>query len=258
MWVMTHALKPGLRAESKASKVSYVLGTHEWTVTGEVYECHGGQPYTTFLKLSGCSMGDFTCDSGQCVRIEQRCDQLPNCRDESDERGCQLLLVKDGYNKNVPPITSVSDTNMTLVAAPVHISISLLKIVSMEEVQHKIDFQFGIILKWKENRVNYNNLKTETSLNALTEDNIRKLWLPYVVYANTDMKEAVQLTHDVKTTIVIRKEGIRRNTKWFDVDETEIYDGIDNKMAMHQTYTKSFQCQYHLQKYPFDTQVSYN
>ena len=256
VWVMTHALKPGLRAESKASKVSYVLGKHEWTVTGEVYECHGGQPYTTFLKLSGCSMGDFTCDSGQCVRIEQRCDQLPNCRDESDERGCQLLLVKDGYNKNVPPITSVSDTNMTLVAAPVHISISLLKIVSMEEVQHKIDFQFGIILKWKENRVNYNNLKTETSLNALTEDNIRKLWLPYVVYANTDMKEAVQLQDGVvDTTVVVSKEGNFIYSGGSVIDEMQSFEGKDNTLAMYQTYTKSFQCLYKLQKYPFDTQV---
>ena len=41
------------------------------------------------LKLSGCnpevlSEGKFTCDDGQCVTMEQRCDQVPDCRDKSD------------------------------------------------------------------------------------------------------------------------------------------------------------------------------
>ena len=40
-----------------------------------------------------------------------------------------------------------------------------------------------------------------------------------------------------------------------EVDEIEIFEGNDNTLAMYQTYTKSFQCLYKLQKYPFDTQV---
>ena len=54
-------------------------------VTGDDVSCHKGEPYTTFFKLTGCLDGDFTCDDGQCVRMEQRCDQLPDCDDESDE-----------------------------------------------------------------------------------------------------------------------------------------------------------------------------
>ena len=259
MWEMTTTAAPGVKATTPASHISYALGKHEWLVTGDSYKCHKGEPTKYYMKLTSChGKKQFTCDDGHCVTIEQRCDQLPDCRDGSDESGCQLLVLGEGYKKDVAPISSVCEPDCTLVPVKVHISISLLKIVSMEEVQHKIDLQFGIILEWNELRAEYLNLKSKASLNALTQDEIGLLWLPYVVYANTDMKEAVQLTNDVKTTIVIRKEGIRRNTKWFDVDETEIYDGIDNKMAMHQTYTKSFQCQYHLQKYPFDTQVSYN
>ena len=135
-WVMTDAVS-SVRAESRASKVSYVLGKHEWTVTNDVFSCSKGQPYTTFLKMSGCNLeGEFTCDDGQCVSMEQRCNQIPNCRDESDEKGCQLLVVKEGYNMKIPPIVPLGgdDFNPTKVG----ISISLLKIVSMEEVQHKI------------------------------------------------------------------------------------------------------------------------
>jgi hypothetical protein len=254
-WILTDA-KSNVTAVSDATKVSYVLGKHEWTVSNDVFLCHKGQPYTTLLKLSGCNPeGEFTCDDGQCVTMEQRCDQLPDCRDESDEMNCQLLVLKKSYNKKDPPITSVSSSDRTIVPVPVHISINLLKIVSMEEVQHKIDFQFGIILEWKENRAIYQNLKAETSLNALTQEDISQLWLPYVIYANTDMKEAVKLEDELNTAIVVTREGNLTRLGIEVTDETEIFEGKDNKLAMYQTYTKSFQCLYNLRKYPFDTQV---
>ena len=64
-WVMTDAVS-SVRAESRATKVSYVLGKHKWIVTGDVYSCNKGRPYTTLLKISGCNPeGEFTCDDDQ-------------------------------------------------------------------------------------------------------------------------------------------------------------------------------------------------
>ena len=37
---------------SKASKLSYVLGKHEWEVTGDVFECNNGMSYTTDIKVN--------------------------------------------------------------------------------------------------------------------------------------------------------------------------------------------------------------
>ena len=185
--------------------------------------------------------------------MEERCNQIPNCRDQSDEEHCQVLVLKSNYNKKVPPIVTTGGNNFT--PTEVDISISLLKIVGMEEVEHKIDLQFKITLEWRENRAIYHNLKDETSLNALTDEEINTLWLPYVVYDNTDMKEAVQLTEDVKTTVVVTRQGNFTRSAEEVIDETEIFKGRDNTLVMSQTYTKSFQCTYTLQKYPFDTQV---
>ena len=41
-------------------------------------------------------------------------------------------------------------------------------------------------------------------------------------------------------------------------DEMEIFEGKENRISMYQTYTKRFQCEYHLHRYPFDTQVGYS
>ena len=252
-WVLTDLLA-SMTAVCDAPAISYALGKHEWTITNDVFLCNKGQPYTALLKLTGCNPeGDFTCDDGQCVTMAQRCNQIPNCRDKSDEVNCHLLILENNYNMKVPPIVPTEGDAFN--PAEVGISISILKIVSMEEVQHKIDLQFEITLEWRENRASYHNLKEKTSLNALTKAEIEVIWLPYVIYANTDMKEAVQLWDGLDTTIVVNREA-NFTRAWEDVvDETEVFEGNENRLLMYQSYTKSFQCLYKLQKYPFDKQV---
>ena len=95
-------------AVPRATKLSYLLGKHEWTISNDVYECGKGKPYTTMIKLTGCNPeGEFTCDDGQCIEMKRRCDQVtgkePNCRDESDEIGCKILVftIKAKHNHGI-------------------------------------------------------------------------------------------------------------------------------------------------------------
>lgn len=44
--------------------------------------------------------GKFTCNDGQCVSVEQRCNQVPDCRTGE----MQILVLKNGFNRIVPPI----------------------------------------------------------------------------------------------------------------------------------------------------------
>ena len=132
-----------------------------------------------------------------------------------------------------------------------------MKIVSIEEVSHMITLKFEIVLKWKEVRATYQNLKFETSLNALPDDEAHKLWLPYAIFDNTDDNEAVQLTDEVKTTLVVSREGEFTRSGVEDVDEIEVFQGSENSLVLSQTHSKRFQCQYRLNNYPFDTQVTF-
>ena len=131
----------------------------------------------------------------------------------------------------------------------------------MEEKDHTIDFQFEITLEWKENnRVVYHNLKQDASLNALSKDDIDNLWLPLVIYDNTDQKEVTRLGEygngEWNTPVSVIREGTFTRSSLEVVDETEIFKGEENTLFMQQVYTWQFQCQYNLQDYPFDTQVS--
>ena len=40
------------------------------------------------------------------------------------------------------------------------------------------------------------------------------------------------------------------------LDETYLFKGDENSLIMTQSYTHKFQCDYQLERYPFDTQVS--
>ena len=70
---------------------------------------------------------------------------------------------------------------------------TLLKVVDIKEEDYSIELEIQINLQWKEVRATYHNLKTKTYLNALSEDEIKNLWLPLVVYTNTDQQETTRL-----------------------------------------------------------------
>ena len=153
-----------------------------------------------------------------------------------------MLDLEEGYNKIVPPFTNTEELNeegkRTIVPVPVNISIFLLNIVEIDEVDFSITFQFEISLEWFEYRASYNNLKPQIYMNALTEDDAEKLWLPMVIYENTDQKEMTRLGEnwEWRTNVFITKEGEFTISSDEVVDETRIFKGSENRWTMHQTY----------------------
>ena len=130
----------------------------------------------------------------------------------------------------------------------------------IDEDDYSIEIQFEITMKWKENRATYHNLKNMDSLNALTQTNFESLWLPKVIFENTDQKETTRLGEfgngEWDTRVIVRKEGNSTLSGLDTLDETEIFKGDENSLIMNQTYTHTFQCVYKLSAYPFDTQVN--
>ena len=57
--------------------------------------------------------------------------------------------------------------------------------------------------------------------------------------------------------MTVTREGRFTRSDIREVDEAEIFEGAETRLTMNQTYTWEFQCQYELQRYPFDTQVTY-
>ena len=151
-WILRD-VRQNITAKTQASRISYALGKNNWTVSGDNHKCSEGKDYTIALKLSGCKSDEFTCTDGQCVKMDERCNQIPNCKDESDEMGCKVLVLKEGYNKKVPPVGMAGKEVKTIRKVSVTTSLIQHKVVAIHEEDHSIEFQFQITLEWRENRV---------------------------------------------------------------------------------------------------------
>ena len=103
--------------------------------------------------------------------MEERCDQIMDCVDESDEDYCKIISFKDNYNKKVPPFT-INKNNNSLVPAKIRVSAQLKNVLSISEFSHTIDLKMSITLEWYENRVSYYNLKSKEALNILTKSEV--------------------------------------------------------------------------------------
>ena len=162
--------------------------------------------------------------------------------------GCKLLDLDEGYNKLIPPL------QIDGKAVLVNVSLILHKIVAINEEELSIELQYEITLKWKENRVNYHNLREGLYLNVLTEKEVGDIWLPLVIYNNTDQLETTRLgaIFEWSTSVMVKREGNFTRSGFEDFDEAEIFKGEENNLVMTQIYTHEFQCVYKLERYPFD------
>ena len=246
-----------LTAKTRADQKSYALGKHTWTISGDTFECSQSKEYERELKLTGCQKHEFTCNDGQCIKMEERCDQTPQCRDESDEENCKTLLLQHGYNKEVPPTVVAGKKIREKKPFPVRVALTLQKVIDIGENDHSISLKFKISLMWCENRVTYQNLKIDPTRNLLRQSEVKRLWLPLVIYWNTDQEETTRLGKDWEwaTEILVQREGTLTRSPLTELDEAEIFQGAENSLRMEQTYTRAFQCVFELSEYPFDTQV---
>ena len=105
------------------------------------------------------------------LSMNERCDQIIQCQDESDEDDCSLLVFKESYNKLVPPI-SFNQADSSIIPVSIRVSTSLRNVLEISEFTHTIDLKLGITLEWYDNRVLYHNLKSEEALNVLSKSEV--------------------------------------------------------------------------------------
>ena len=86
---------------------------------------------------------------------------------------------------------------------------------------------------------------------------MKSLWLPFLIYTNTDQKETTRLGEkwEWSTEVHILRQGNYSANRLTELDEAHVFQGGENSLKMDQIYSKSFQCIFQLTKYPFDTQV---
>ena len=78
----------------------------------------------------------------------------------------------------IPPTSFSNLDKRNVERVGVNVSLTLLRIVNIDEGGETIDFQFGIELGWFENRAKYQNLKDKKEMNIIPENFVSYIWLP--------------------------------------------------------------------------------
>ena len=235
---------------STAPWESYLLGQQRLSFSLAKEENCFKEKLLQGVKLTSCTKGLFTCSNGDCIPMSKRCDQTPHCRDKSDEENCKQIIM-DNYNKNIVPFT-VKQSNDEIGPVKVNISANILEILKINEVEQSFQLKFTLLLNWYDHRLIFHNLKKSRISNSPTREEVDKLWIPGVIFDNTEFNDVMTLDDLAKVTI--SREGKSTLSDETVVDEVEIFKGSENKINLDKGFTKTVRCIYQLQLYPFDRQ----
>ena len=251
-WVWVTRRLEGSIAVSSSPSSTYFLGMNKVNFGNSTDICVEGRDNKVLsIKMTTCSDDQFTCNDGHCISMDLRCDQAPNCDDSSDELSCKMLIMNDNYNKKIPPFI-FNATTAEIVPLAVLVFIQIQDVLKISEVDHEYSLKFTFIMEWYDYRLRFHNLKFRKSANALTIQEVHKIWIPQLIFSNTENNEATEGV--ANTEIIVVREGNFTRSDYDIVDETNVFEGKDNKLTFETSYTKIFRCEYQLHMYPFDTQ----
>ena len=77
------------------------------------------------------------------------------------------------------------------------LSIDVVKVLNLEEVDESMVLKYRMTLKWKDSRVKFRNLKKENYLNTLSTDEAGKIWYPKVIFYNTRDSEETKVVYNM-------------------------------------------------------------
>lgn len=163
-----------------------------------------------------------------------------------------MLVKKDNYKKKIAPF---SFDYLKSVVIPINVSVSfaVMDILSIAETDLVYNLKYRFIMRWYDYRLKYHNLKIETAANSFTSEEVNQLWIPYVIFANTENSEYTK--GESESVVTVTREGDFKESSVDVTEEINIFEGQKNIITFQQTYSKTFKCVYQLQLYPFDTQV---
>ena len=203
--------------------------------------------YSVTLSLTSCLAEQFTCNNGLCVDISHRCDGKTDCKDNSDEENCRVVDTDPSYNKYLTPQTGETEKLAVVSSAVLH-SVSSF---NPNTGNYKAEFTFN--LKWFDNRLKFNNLRSPPKVNLLKPDEAESLWFPLFIFENTGNKKIGII--DAKSSLMVKKVGEGKLGGSDELENKYVYHGGDNSITYERFYSESFDCSYFLHWYPFDTQT---
>lgn len=153
--------------EAFISDPANLVGRHLWTSTDN-------EKRTSKVIFSICTVGQFTCSSGECIDINDACNLLRNCEDESDEEFCEVGIDPTGfYDKRLAPFREDGSIRQ------ISVELMLLRVVEVNMNENTITLNLKVNAIWRDPRLKFKFL-TSNKTTLIDKDISRKYWSPRI------------------------------------------------------------------------------
>ncbi|XP_045110701.1 uncharacterized protein LOC123504331 [Portunus trituberculatus] len=224
----------------------YPFGTHVWTLGTEV--CDISPSESVNLTISVCGHGDFTCSDGSCIDLRKRCDLRIDCLDQSDEAECSLVAVPPGYRSIIPPSHIVHSEPL-----PIEFLLKIISFPTIATQEQIFKATLHLSLRWRDNRLDYHNLKEDRTLNLLSHDAVARIWKPRVFFTNAQGNMFTNLDQGSRVECVRGGDSYPGPATLH--EEVNVFRGNETSLEMSQLYSATYSCDFYLAMFPFDTQI---
>ena len=249
-WIFT--LKSGKGAKARmeynfGEDLTFPVGRRQWSIYDPL--CGIKETQNRFLSMSNCRFGEeFTCDSGNCIKMQDRCDQVPQCDDSSDENGCKMVHLPQTYRKVQPPEPVNSSKPLRIKTFIKIVSIDIIDTINM-----KVGLTLSINMKWRDSRLTFANLITNSE-NMVRQETAEELWIPlqYVTHDNALIGE---IHPDSKMSVEVQPLELPLPMKIGTPIQNTLYSGANNVLEFKQRYRLVYKCTFTLREFPFDHQI---
>ncbi|KAK3855210.1 hypothetical protein Pcinc_038370 [Petrolisthes cinctipes] len=237
----------------------YPVGRMLWKAKSNV--CSFRENQDIELSLSICGASEITCTDGSCVPTSARCDGRYQCRDLSDENECSLITFPSGYRKQIPPQPLTPGNPQTIST-----TVTFLRFLSIQDTNYAVTVEFVLANSWSDGRLSYHNLRHDANDNLASSSERDRTWRPTVKFTNVlDGNVKVvegglaverigppQPRHFNQVTMVSLTFTLTLQLKSNTTDT--VYSGWSGVLVDFQHISGTFDCQFDLYQYPFDTQ----
>ena len=229
------------------------LGRNKWTVLNPA--CGIDTKQERGFSISVCFVGEeFSCDSGECVNIFQRCDNNQDCLDGSDEKDCNTIRVPGSYQKSAPPELSRD----IMQSNPIFTQIDILNIDFIDTVRMSAGLTIEIQMTWRDHKLMFENILPAVgkvdSFKIIAEKEFNKIWLPMpdIIHENAVIGKVIE--DKVFYVKIVGKSNPLDMTLEEDI-EGLLYPGSANNLVISQRFKLEYRCEFFLRNYPFDKQT---
>ena len=165
----------------------FPMGRQKWDLIQGDTICNKDIGSSIQLTLSLCYPDKFTCDSGECVPLEKRCNIELNCNDQTDEKDCYGLKIENHYAKEKSPVSVTADPTI------IYINVSLQAFPSISTKDNKFSTDFYLKIRWYDLRLNMWNLDHDFSKNILSKVELDAIWKPELDFVNSLLSESYSI-----------------------------------------------------------------